>query len=387
MNSPPCRGAPLISAFVGNEGEWERLDTTYFDTRYGALEKRGLSLRLREEGGRLIQAVKTAKKGSANIDREELECVVATREDFPRKTGDKTFDAAIEACAMSLIPIARTVSDRWTAMARYEGSEVEVAVDLGRYECLSADGVNIQAPLAELELELKRGKPRAVFDLGRFIARQSPMRICARSKLESALALGRGDAFGIVKPNYLGAEINEPAIDVLQRTLGAVAMRIASLQPALLEARQAEGVHQMRVALRRLRALEQVFRRELQSKELTDLALRARGFGRRLAVARDWDVFLDEALPAAFKSGYAPGGDNPLVSAAQSARARGWQVAVETVASPEFTAFLIDLMAAAALAKWRKGARRRAFAPSQEFAPRALERALKRTYARRSGSI
>ncbi|MHA7873345.1 MAG: CHAD domain-containing protein, partial [Hyphococcus sp.] len=162
--------------------------------------------------------------------------------------------------------------------------------------------------------------------------------------------------------------------------------RLASLQPALVDFRQVEGVHQMRVALRRLRSVERVCRRAHRAAGLSGLSQRARVFARRLGPARDWDVFLEETLPATLESGYAPPAARAFYGAAHDRRAQAWDAAVEAVNDPGFTLFLIDLLEAAVLARWRQGADGALAAPVREFAPRALDRTLKKTL-RTAGAI
>jgi triphosphatase len=66
-----------------------------------------------------------------------------------------------------------------------------------------------------------------------------------------------------------------------------------------------EPVHQMRVAVRRLRSAISIFRRALDCPELAAAASDLKALGKRLGPTRDWDVFLGETAPdvsAAFPS-------------------------------------------------------------------------------------
>lgn len=369
----------ILTALDSDAGEWERLDTTYYDTTSGDLARIGLSLRLREEGGALIQAIKQSRAGGASILRDEVETPVAKRSSFPAVSGDAEFDEIIQGLKSQLVPIGRTVSDRWTTLAAFRRSKIELSIDLGRVESWSSGGGHFQAPLAELELELKEGRPEDVFDLGRLLASNAALRLSPHSKLQSALILQEGGPYRIAPPVKITAAVDESAGDILQRALGAIASRMAALQPALLDARRVEGVHQMRIALRRLRATERIFRPYLAGRGLRNLAEMARTFARRLGEARDWDVFLEETLPSALASGYAPERPERLKRICDAKRAEGWAGAVAVIGDPAFTIFLIDLMEAAVVAPWRDRARDRLSAPARDFAPRALDRALKKT--------
>jgi triphosphatase len=60
-----------------------------------------------------------------------------------------------------------------------------------------------------------------------------------------------------------------------------------------------EGVHQLRVAIRRLRTALLLFRPLLPQEPASRLRERLRDLGRLVGTARDWDVFVTEALTAA----------------------------------------------------------------------------------------
>lgn len=59
-----------------------------------------------------------------------------------------------------------------------------------------------------------------------------------------------------------------------------------------------EPVHQMRVAVRRLRSALTIYRRALDSPELASASADLKALGQRLGPTRDWDVFLGETAPA-----------------------------------------------------------------------------------------
>ncbi|GEB36974.1 hypothetical protein GLI01_10090 [Gluconacetobacter liquefaciens] len=67
--------------------------------------------------------------------------------------------------------------------------------------------------------------------------------------------------------------------------------------PVAMDGRNVEGVHQVRVALRRFRALAGLLRRDYPSATLDEAAARARMLARAVGEARDWDVFMLETLP------------------------------------------------------------------------------------------
>ncbi len=358
-------------------GAWERLSSTYYDTFDGVLAARGLSLRLREEGADLVQAVKAKSKDATS--RLEFETFLDRASDFPVATGDEEIDRLITEHRDHLVPLVKTIVDRWALVIRFKGAEIELAIDLGSAEALDGEGRACPGPLAELELELVSGEPAAVFDFARLLVVNAPLRFSMVSKLEVALAqLPGADPVGKAVRVSLDPEMT--AGDVLAMSLSACAARASSLQGALVDFRRPEGVHQMRVVLRRLRAMERIYRRHLKSGEVAGLAARAKTFAAGLGPARDWDVFLGETLPAALEADYAPESLRALKAAAEAKRAEAWAKAVAIISSPDFTGFLIDLAAAGSLQRWRQNARAPLDRPVMEYAPKALDRALRKAF-------
>ncbi len=363
----------LFAAIAPKGGAWRRLSATYFDTEDGVLAARGFSLRLREEGADYIQAVK--QKNGAQAARIEYEKPIACAEDFPAPTGDESIDEIIEGLIPKLIPVAGTAVDRWAARIDYKGARIELAVDLGQAESRDRAGRIFTGPLAEVELELLEGNRAAVFDLARLISENGVLRFGGGSKLETALALqDPANPTPTRKKGNIDPEMTSG--EALATALSETAARMGALQPAVIDYRRAEGVHQMRVAARRLRAVERIFRRYLRSDEISGLAARAKLVAAALGPARDWDVFLDETLPAAQKADPDGAGLRGLKERAEAARAQAWGVAVAAVSDKAFTHLLIDLMEAATEMRWREDAKKTLLLPVREFAPKALDRAL-----------
>lgn len=363
----------FFAAAAPEGGAWERLSSTYFDTPDGALAAQGLSLRLREEGAEFVQAVKA--KGASPAARMEYEIAIRRAEEFPAATGDKGIDAAIAAVKGGLQPIAGTSVDRWASVVRFKGAQIELAVDLGRSESRDGEGRVFTGPLAEVEMELLSGDPAALFSFARLAAANAPIRLSAASKLEAALALQEDAPLTPKrKKGPIGDEMT--GADVLAGALAGGAARMAALQAPLIDLRLPEGVHQMRVELRRLRAIERVFRRYLNDDEIAALAARAKVIASALGPARDWDVFIGETLPAGTSSDYAPETLMQLKARAEGLRAEAWARAVATISGRGFTRFLIDVTEAGALQAWRSGARAGLGRPVREIAPKILDRAL-----------
>jgi CHAD domain-containing protein len=121
---------------------------------------------------------------------------------------------------------------------------------------------------------------------------------------------------------------------------------------AVSEARDAEGLHQLRVALRRLRVALDIYADASGDPALAALKARARRFSRDIAPARDLDVLVGDMLaPMARQVGVRAVAE--LQTRAEPLRQRAWDAAAETAGGAAFTAFLEDI-AALALAEPRR---------------------------------
>lgn len=144
----------------------------------------------------------------------------------------------------------------------------------------------------------------------------------------------------------------------------------ANLEPA--SAGDVEGIHELRVALRRLRAALKLFSPLLPSHPRRELGRQLQDLGRCVGAARDWDVFATETLEHARKS-LGPDHHATLRRLSDKRRAAARADARERLARPD-TAELFDRVAAlptlasiAPHSDWRSLDR-----PVTELAPRLI---------------
>ncbi|HUJ03517.1 MAG TPA: CHAD domain-containing protein [Rhizomicrobium sp.] len=171
------------------------------------------------------------------------------------------------------------------------------------------------------------------------------------------------------------------AEDAFSLTLAQCRWHIASNIPAVIEAREIEGVHQMRVGLRRLRVALAAFGEEFRTPVLENLRARAKIFAQFMAPARDMDVFVDELFEPAARANGALEAFQVLRERAQEARREAWDDAVECISSRAFLDFVSDVAQAIDERVWYHSARGRAPArglvafetPAQVLAGRMLK--------------
>jgi triphosphatase len=252
-----------------------RLQAIYFDTADRRLAAAGLALRLRKEGRRWVQ---TLKSGSAHgLERGEhnvplaLVAGLTPSVDPARHAGTPAGDALAAALAARdgaapprLEALYRTDIVRRHRELRTRGGVVELALDRGNLIATGPDGVERRWPVAELEIELLRGAPRAVTEVGRRWAARHGLWPDTRTKAERGDRLAYGLPPGAPVPAVKAVPVS------LHKSLSPAAAWAAVLDNLLAQAlpnwselaggsRAADALHQLRVALRRLRSAERFF--------------------------------------------------------------------------------------------------------------------------------
>lgn len=273
-----------------------RLEATYFDTSDLRLAEQDLTLRVRRSGRKHVQTVKSGSLRQIGLfDREESEHNVAEANPDLAAIGDaglrRAVDGALKQHPLKAIFGTEVRRTRWHLG---DGGKVAVDVDLDVGH-LKAGGA--ESPICEIELELKRGRPHDLIRLARDLGRVVPRRLDVGSKAARGFALYRGDIEGVRRAESLHLErdatLGEASLAALRESLAHVACN----QRAVLSGRDIEGVHQMRVGLRRLRAALGLFRHQFRASARDNLLGELRWLAGALAPARAWDVFLAEQLP------------------------------------------------------------------------------------------
>jgi inorganic triphosphatase YgiF len=292
------RIAPVIARHARNGGVSRELEAVYYDTLDRTLFTHGLSLRVRRNGDRCVQTLKCAPLHGQPLARGEWEAVVdgMAPDLAPMPTAE--IGAPLDRLsAEALHPIFMTKVHRRTQQLELSGAVIEVAFDEGSIEA----GEHCE-PLTEIELWMKSGDPRVLYDLGIGLLEVAPLRVGTQSKADR----GYGLAFGLVP---MASKAKPPAItvehsvdDIVGVLLETCQHHLVANQPIAEGGRDPEGVHQMRVALRRLRTICMLLRRELGLPTLSSFSTEAKWLAQQLGAARNWDVFMTETLsePADF---------------------------------------------------------------------------------------
>jgi CHAD domain-containing protein len=378
------RGMPLISDAACGPASWERLVSVYFDTPDFALAAAGISLRHRNDPDGMVLTAKLTPPGGSSVSRLESERAITRGDDF--FTGVAAIDAVIAPLTEKLVAIAQTQTDRWSRLVQGGGAIIEVSAETGQSVRYDADRTRRLAPVAEVELELLKGDPAAVFHLARRItaAADGRLRPDIEPKLQRALRAGAVSPIGKSPRPVLKGD--PTAGDVLAGGLFACAARLIECAPHFIDLRDPDSARHLRVVFRRLRALERAFRPATKKSGLRKLAAEARDYGRMIGEARDLDVFLSDTLPKAREMDAAPPQALARFRAEIDARrATAWEAAVAALSGKEFARFQLELLESAVLTPWRAPGDARLASPAREFARAVLDRGLRRAQQRADG--
>ena len=134
--------------------------------------------------------------------------------------------------------------------------------------------------------------------------------------------------------------------EAFRATLLDCLAQITANAATLRSARSVEGLHQLRVAFRRLEVALGAFGREFRQDWLEELRGRAKVLLGRLSPARDLDVFAGKHLADPPKSGVRDGLAQ-LKSRAETARDKAWASVSACISSVDFDLFADDIAALA----------------------------------------
>ncbi len=358
--------ARLASLTPVGRASTKKLHSVYWDTSAHDLAAAGLGLRIRDAGGTLIQTLKTEEEGAGLAsDRAEDETVLA---DAPPGTSPARWapdlrliaDKSLRRRARKAIgkqplqPLFESVVQRTERLyATPEGDRFAVVFDDG-HVALVADQA-IREALCEIELELVAGAPAALVRTARTLAQRYPLSLGTRSKAARgyALAAARNGGAVPVTPaeaiDKAGSSAVLPGMTLAETyalTLTQSAGQIAGNIEAVVDHHFPEGIHQMRVAMRRLRAAHAAFHKAIPVAGARDHIARVKALFSLLGEARDLDVFCTETLPAMIctsaEAGPGAAPDlTPLAAASEELRAEAWTRVLAAIEAPDFTELLL----------------------------------------------
>ncbi|KWV52261.1 hypothetical protein AS156_11070 [Bradyrhizobium macuxiense] len=328
---------PRIAGSRSGKPSASDLVSTYFDTARHKLKRRGLTLRVRQDGGRHVQTIKSA--GGAQFGRGEWETELETDEPDLSKVGGTPFeDFASRKLRRKLKPVFETSVRRIAVPLRTKRSEIELAIDRGQ-----VTAGHRTCPIEEVELELKSGRQLDLFRIAKALERKTGAELDLRSKSDLGYELADREEPVVVSAESVVLDSAFTAAEAF-RVIARSAFRHFSSNADAVREGEAEGIHQMRVGLRRLRAAISLFSRMLVGPSTEEVKVQLKWLTNELAAARELDVFVRDDIEPASHDALLRRGGKAIRQEFSERRDRAFARARMATSSARYRTMLIDTL-------------------------------------------
>ena len=332
--------APSLAAKTRGKVVTLQLDNRYFDTSDLKLYHNRLALRVRKSGGRYVQTLKADPESSEVIRRGEWEAPVeSARPDLAALPDPLPVETPLKIRADRLKSLFSSRIRRQVRIIETPGAdgttnEIEVAVDRG---VVAANRRSLA--VSEMELQLLKGEPEALYRVAIDLQRIAPFRLMTLSKSARGYGLASGLPPRWRKAERIRLEPEASIDDAWLAVIKACQAQWTANEAAALDGRSPEGVHQVRVGLRRFRSALTIFADLLPDDQLTWLKTEAKWILGALGAAREWDVLATELLPKKPNADLGAGALRVLKVAVERERRRGYERARRALQSARYTRF------------------------------------------------
>jgi triphosphatase len=308
---PTAQRQALRRAVGTRTAQTTRLQAVYAETADLRLAHAGLALRLRKEGRVWVQTLKG--RGDGLLNRLEHEVRLPSQSGTPtldvlRHAGTPAGDALFKVLAQggdvdaaaALRPLYRTDIHRLHRLVRTGQAVIEIAYDVGHIFATTDNGATTEHSVVvdEIEFELVSGPSTALVAFAQKWVQRYDLWWDSRTKSERGLRLALGKAqvpavktqLPSVRPDATPATVWQGA---LQATLAHALPNAAEIASGTATP---EHLHQLRVALRRLRTVLRLLSAWAGDEATAEAAQALEAAWRApfadLGAARDADVLL-----------------------------------------------------------------------------------------------
>jgi inorganic triphosphatase YgiF len=252
----------------------------------------------------------------------------------------------------------------------FEGSSIELAFDRGK---ILAGGQ--ETPIHELELELKNGRPAALFALAETALDHIPFSLGHETKAARGYRLQSGAQPGPMKGRPIDLPDECDVGEAFSRIVTQYLTLLRANELAVISNEDPEGIHQFRVTLRRLRSVVRAYRELMDELVYRHLADELRWLQSQLGPARDFDVFITETI-APIRQRFP---DVPALAAlsavTEARRLAARHHAHLVLEQPRYNRLQLTLYRWLATQSWRRGSATASLGGSAtDFADRLLKR-------------
>ncbi|MGA7486105.1 MAG: CHAD domain-containing protein [Xanthobacteraceae bacterium] len=322
--------------------------SVYFDTDKHKLHRKGMMLRVRRSGDRYVQTIKSTGNSGPFV-RDEWENEIEGRAPDLRLARGTALEPLLSGkFRRQLKPVFETRVRRTTYPLNGGKSDIVLTLDKGKI----VTGRDSR-PLCEIEIELKRGDETDLFNLARELAHLLPAQLGLKSKSERGYELLTGRCEAPVKAAPIDLACGISTRDGFKAIGLACLKQVTGNEPALL-AGDPEGVHQMRIGLRRLRAAMSLFADILQDPQTAALKDELQWLTGELAPTREPEVLVTRVVAPVRRRHSQMEGISSLSRDLAHERAAALARAQDAIRSPRFRALMLEIAAWLEVGQWTR---------------------------------
>ena len=328
------------------------LTNTYYDTAAGGLKRNGLVLGVRQQNGRYTQTVnREAAGGEVPFARSDWEDIIEG--EWPDLRAPNSGAHLLEAVGETKLSARFTTVMRRTLFILEPDESTEIAGTVDEGEIRAAESEHTE-PIYEVGLLLKHGDPAALYGTGLRLLEIAPLRIEAWSKAERGYRLLESPDAKPHAQHLLPLELKpEMTVEESLRHIGQASLSsLLRNEPAAL-ADVPDGVHQMRVAVRRLRSVVTTMKRILPPEQYKWVSGQMKWIAGVLGPPRNWDVFFSSLLAPLRSVSLSEQNLGELCRVTEQERRSAHEGANAAIRSPQYTAALLRLLQWFASCSWR----------------------------------
>lgn len=328
---------PLLKKLASTRPVTHKLYNVYYDTPSLDLHQRAMALRLRRNGRQWLQTLKGGGGVRAGLhQRNEWEMPVAGEALDMGALADAGAPRLPRPVLKKLQPLFTTDFTRVTRMLAFEGSEIELCMDSGEIRAGKA-----KQPISEIELELKSGEPVQLFRLAQALLDIVPLEVEHTSKAEYGYRLFTRIAPEVVKASSPNLSACHNVAEALQAMIWSCMLHLQANVPGAVRKLDEEYLHQVRVALRRLRVVLAMAETCRADDELSALHEEVAGLCVEFGRLREWDVFVTQILPPIRKQLAKHAELHGLLHASEKLRSKHHDNVQRRLQSQEYQGFLL----------------------------------------------
>lgn len=371
---PRLRRHPLLAALTQGRPRRTRERAVYFDTPDLALARAELTLCVRRVGRMAVQTVSRLRAATAT-ESAPVDTVLASDAPDLARIPDPDLRARVVECVAGrpLVPAFEVELARETRLLREDGNEIGFALEAG--EVRTASG---PVPVCTLALTTRAGDPGYPEQFALELLEAFALRPAAARPAERACALLLGDGARPRKARAVEIAPDATLEDLLVAVISGCLRQIADNEAAAALGADPEGVHQLRVGVRRLRSALSFFGPVLPERQRTAFRESLSWLGRALGPARDFDVFDAEWLVPALRARPADVVLARFDEEIRTQRAACYEQVRDALQSDRYPRLLLEARRWLARSEWRQqplsATSASLFLPARDYASMRLER-------------